>query len=116
MQTMQHLTHKLGLSIQAKNGPLAAFYLEEVEETAEVIEKKFPTYDGKNIGVLTETMFLPSIEPLEKSVGASNWAASATGYSGLIDSCNKCHTATEHGFVEITVPAGNPFNQTFSPQ
>lgn len=116
MQTMQHLSHKLGLSIQSKNGPLAAFYLEEIEETTAIIQKKFPVYDTFKVGQLTGAMFVPSIEPLEKSVKASNWAMTNAGFTKMIDSCNTCHLATAHGFVKITTPTGNPFNQSFSPQ
>jgi hypothetical protein len=116
MALMQHLSHKLGLSIQAKNSPLAAFYLEEIEENVALIQKKFPTYDKRAVGQLAGVMFVPAIAPLEKSIKASNWAMSNAGYTKLVESCNGCHAATEHAFVKITAPAANPFNQSFSPQ
>jgi len=116
MALMQHHAHKLGLALQAKNQPLASFYMEEVEETAETIQKKFPTYDKIAVGPLMNAMLVPSIAPLEKSIKASNWAISTAGYTKLIDSCNACHTAAQHGFVKITAPTQNPFNQSFSPQ
>jgi hypothetical protein len=116
MAMMQHLSHKLGLSIQAKNQPAAAFYLEEVEETVKLIEKKFPTYDKREIGKLAELMFVPSIEPLEKSIKAKSWPIATAGYNKLLDSCNSCHTAAEHAYIKITAPTTNPFNQTFAPQ
>jgi hypothetical protein len=116
MATMQHNVHKLGLSLQAKNQPLASFYMEEVQETAEMIQKKFPTYDKIAVGPLMNAMLVPSLGPLAASLKASNWAISNSGYTKLIDSCNGCHAAAQHGFVKITAPTSNPFNQSFSPQ
>ncbi len=116
METMQHLSHKLGLAIQARNQPLAAFYLEEIEETTEIIQKKFPTYDTHDIGELAGAMLIPSIEPLEKSIGAGSWVVAGAGYTKLINSCNDCHAATDHEYVKITSPTANPFNQSFSPK
>jgi hypothetical protein len=114
MALLQHHTHKLGLAVQAKNQALAAFYLEEVEETTREIEKRFPTYDGVAIGELAEAMLLPSVEPVEKAIQGASWPAAAGAYGKLVGACNDCHAAANHDFIEITVPAGNPFNQSFS--
>jgi len=116
MALMQHHLHKLGLAVQAKNATLAGIYLEEVEETSVIIQKKFPTYDKIAVGPLMNAMLVPSIAPLEKSIKASNWALSNAGYTKLVDSCNSCHTAAQHAFIKITAPTQNPFNQSFSPQ
>jgi hypothetical protein len=116
MALMQHHMHKLGLALQAKNAPAAGFYIEEVEEAAAIIQKKFPTYDKIAVAQLMNAMLVPSIVPLEKAIKASNWAVSNAGYTKLIDSCNGCHAAAQHGFVKITAPTQNPFNQSFSPQ
>ena len=116
MALMQHHVHKLGLALQAKNTALAGFYLDEVQETSQIIEKKFPTYDKVAVGPLMTAMLAPSFAPLDKSLKASNWALSNAGYTKLIDSCNSCHTAAQHAFVKITAPTQNPFNQSFSPQ
>ncbi|HET6350198.1 MAG TPA: hypothetical protein VFH88_14060 [Candidatus Krumholzibacteria bacterium] len=116
MAQMQHLSHKLGLSIQAHNAPLASFYIEEMQETAGIIQKKFPTYDKVAVGTLMGAMLVPQFSPLARAVTASNWAISNAGYAKLLESCNGCHAAANHGFIHITTPTGNPFNQSFSPQ
>jgi hypothetical protein len=116
MEILQHLSHKLGLAIQAKNEPLASFYVEEVEETIEIIRKKFPVYDDMQIASLAGAMMVPQIEPLEISLKAKNWVTTNASYTKLIDSCNSCHAATAHKFVVITAPTTNPFNQTFAPK
>jgi hypothetical protein len=116
MALMQHHVHKLGLALQAKNTALAGFYFEEVEETAGIIQKKFPTYDKMAVGQLMSAMLVPSFAPLEKAIKTSNWALSNSGYTKLIDSCNGCHAAAQHNFIKITAPTQNPFNQSFLPQ
>ncbi len=116
MATQQHYVHKLGLAIQGKNKPLAEFYLEELEEGFEVIEKKFPTYDNYPIASLVKSVFNPAKPALVKTLAASDWPAAGMAYSGLINACNTCHTAAKHDFVKIVVPAANPFNQSFSPK
>ena len=115
MELLQHLSHKLGLAIQAKNEPLASFYVEEVEETVDIIRKKFPTYDNFQIASLMGAMLVPQIEPVEISLKAKNWVTTNASYTKFVESCNSCHTATNHKFVVITAPTTNPFNQTFSP-
>jgi hypothetical protein len=114
MEILQHLSHKLGLSIQAKNEPLASFYLQEVDETLGVIRKKFPTYDKMEIAGLVNAMIVPSIDPLRKSLKAKNWVTTNASYNKLIESCNDCHGGTDHEYIQITAPTTNPFNQTFS--
>ena len=114
MATMQHQTHKLGLSLQARNRPLAAFYLEELHETVAMIEQKFPNYDNLPIAELAGAMLEPSFEPVDKALAGSNWPAATAAYDRLVSACNDCHAAANHEYIEITVPAGNPFNQTFA--
>ena len=114
MSTLQHHAHKLGLSVQARNRPLAEFYLEEIGEEIEIIQKKFPAYDQLEIAELADAMLVPSVAPLAAAIAASDWPGATHAYDGLIDSCNDCHAATNHEFVRITTPTGNPFNQSFS--
>jgi hypothetical protein len=114
MSTLQHHTHKLGLSIQARNKPLAGFYLDEIGEAIGIIQRKFPTYDKLEIADLADAMPVPSVSPVAKAIAASDWPGATRAYAGLIDSCNDCHAAANHDFIKITVPTGNPFNQSFS--
>jgi hypothetical protein len=115
MATLQHQAHKLGLSIQARNRPLAGFYLDEVEETAEIIAKTFPLYDHVHVAELVDAMFAPSLPPLVKALESEDWPAADRAYDALIGACNDCHGAADREYIEIVVPSGNPFNQTFSP-
>lgn len=116
MSTQQRHMHKLGLAIQSKNKPLAQFYLKEIEEGFEVVEKKFPTYETFQIAALVKAMFDPAKPALAKALGASDWPGATVAYSGLVTACNTCHVAVTHDYIKIAVPTSNPFNQTFSPK
>ena len=116
MDHMRRQTHKLQLSIEAKNKALASFYIVEIGETVEVIKSKFPQYDGLQIAALTNAMLPPYLTPLGKAIEDGNWAAASTAYSNLLTGgCNGCHTATQRAFVKIVASKSNPYNQDFSP-
>lgn len=114
MQNMQTHLHKLQLSMEARNSPLAYFYLHELEETTEYIGENIAEYDGHPVGELAASMLVPALERLESSVKSEDWDSSATGFATVIDSCNACHTVTEHAMVRIAPADGNPFAQDFS--
>lgn len=111
MSQMQVYLHKLDLSVQAENEKLISFYLHELEELSEEIVGEVDTYDGFPVGELTESMLIPRIEEMEESLEGGDVSASLTR---LIDTCNACHVATDHGYIRITKVGSNPFNQDFS--
>ncbi len=115
MAHMQRHTHKVQLSLEARNEKLVGFYLHEIEEIAETIEDEIPTYDDQPVGELIGEMLMPAVEALEESVEAGNWGAADAAFTGLLGACNACHSRTEHGYVKIVPGEGNPYNQDFSP-
>jgi cytochrome c553 len=114
MERMQTYTHKLQLSITARNAPLAGFYLHELEETAEFIAEHIESYHDQPIGQLTEQMLMPAVELLEDAVDDGDWAASDQRFGAMLEACNACHVASGHGAVRIVPASGNPFAQDFS--
>ena len=114
MQRMQTYTHKLQLSITARNAPLADFYLHELEETAEFVIDNIPTYDDYPVGELTREMLLPAVERLEDAVKSGEWTASDQRFSETVAACNACHQVAGHGYVRIVPADANPFAQDFS--
>lgn len=114
MERMQTYTHKLQLSVEARNEPLAHFYLHELEETAEYVAESIPHYDDYPVGPLVREMLLPRIEDLEDAVEAGEWTAVDTRFADMLRACNACHVATHHGYVQIAPATGNPFAQDFS--
>ncbi len=116
MDHLRRLTHKLGLSIDAKNPALASFYAQEITEFVEVIKAKFPQYDGFPVGALITAMLSPQVAVLTQSIEKEDWNGAAAGYDNLLTSgCNACHAATQHPFIKIVRSKTNPYNQDFSP-
>jgi hypothetical protein len=113
MGEMQRHSMKLGYAIEARNPALAAFYLHEVEEALEGLEA-IEEHDDFPIAAPARTIMRPLLDPLQRSVDG-DWPSAAAAYAALIDGCNRCHGATEHEFVVVTVPSGPPpYNQKFS--
>lgn len=116
MDHMRRLTHKLGLSIDAKNTELAKFYMQEIAESVTFFQKSYPDYDGFQIGALSQAMLTPYLMPLGKALEGGDWNAANSGYDTLISAgCNGCHTATQHAFIKIVRSKTNPYNQDFKP-
>ena len=115
MDHLRRLTHKLGLSIDAKNAPLATFYAQKVTEFVEVIKTKFPQYDGLQINALATAMLSPQVAVVSKTVESKNWTKASTDYDNLIAGCNGCHAATQRPFIKVVRSKANPYNQDFTP-
>jgi hypothetical protein len=115
MGNMQTYTHKLQLSVAARNAALSGFYLHELEETAETIAGGVDSYDGFPVGRMTKDLLLPAVERLEEPVKKGDWGQAEEHFEGLMGTCNACHEATEHGYIRIAPASGNPFAQDFSP-
>lgn len=114
MAWLQRWTMKLGYSIAAKNDRLADLYMHELEETVEAIVEEIPEYEGLKIALATGVILKPELEPLAEKIDRADWPGATEHYARLIDACNRCHAATQHEFIVITVPEGEPpFNQRF---
>lgn len=115
MHFIQQWTHKLGLSIEAQNTESVDFYHHELEEGIEELIETIDEYDGFPISDLASGFMIPVIESLEDAFDSGDWNLIRSRYSVLVQACNACHAATDHGFIKITEGFGNnPFNQDFS--
>lgn len=118
MENIQTYTHKLQLSLEAGNPELADFYLHELEETTEYVVENIESYDGHAIGKLMESMLLPALERLEKPLKSGKpdaWPEIEQRFAEVIQTCNACHRATEHGYIQVAPARFNPYAQDFSP-
>lgn len=121
MGTLQTLTHKLALSADAGNAPLAAFYLHESLEQLRTIQQEAPEYEKLPVAVLIERLALPAYSDLQKATAAqppvqpeASREVLLAGLDRVVQACNECHAATQHGFIRITRGTEvNPFNQSF---
>lgn len=114
MGEMERFAAKLGYSIDGQNQQLAQFYLHEVHEALEELGE-IEQHDGVPIASLSDAIMTPALDPLEQSLSAADWEQAAQRYDILIESCNNCHTAAEHGFIRIVPSRGDaPYSQSFS--
>lgn len=108
MGALAHHGAKLGYAIQGENRPLAVFYLEEVHEVLEELEA-VESYEGLPIAHPAGVILAPALRELETALtGDTPWTVVGTSYEATIDACNRCHQATEHGFIEILPATGEP--------
>lgn len=112
MADMQRHLHKLSLSLDHDNQPLAAFYHHELVEALEAAEA-VESYDGHPVGQLSRTMLQPAVERLKKALDSG--VGTDEALDGVIRACNACHQVTEHGFLRIQRSEDNPFMQLFEP-
>ncbi len=129
MGEMQRHSAKLGYSITGRNKPLAQFYLHEIEEVlGELLTVE--SHDGMPIAHPAQVILNPALLTLEEQIGQEedhaqeenpepnapvDWPRAWKSYEALIGACNRCHQATEHGFIEILPARGvAPYNQRFS--
>jgi len=105
---------KLGYSIEGRNLPLAQFYLRELEEVfGEVFALE--EHDEMPIGDPAVVIMQPLLIDLQERMAAADWPQTEASYTSLIAGCNRCHTATEHQYIEIFPATGPaPFNQRFA--
>jgi hypothetical protein len=114
MNHLQLYTNKLWFAAKNQNWELAAFYLEETEETMEEVAGHDIVEDGVRINEQMKTWGIPAIEPVEKAIESKELKSFELEYTNLITNCNGCHTATKHSFIKIKTPDAPAFtNQVY---
>ncbi|MEO0424772.1 MAG: hypothetical protein AAF184_20720 [Pseudomonadota bacterium] len=120
MGQLQLYAHKLTLSVDAHNAPLARFYLEEATHLMTQMQALTPEYEGIPVALYLDRMGLPAADALAEALPAEAvdvaWTAIDQATDAFIDACNRCHAASQHGFIRIKRHADNPFLQDFSPE
>jgi hypothetical protein len=112
MSRLQYFMHKSALALDRKNQPLADFYAHElavsIEDTMTI-----ESHNDYPVGELTKTMLQPVFKQYEAALNSGNWNKIPDRFDAVINSCNGCHEATAHGFIEIQRLTTNPFMQSF---
>jgi hypothetical protein len=116
MRRVQYYTDKLYYAGKAQNKELTEFYLEEMEQVMIEIAKLNLLERGMNVSQLMVANGLNAHEIVEKEIRQNGFANFDSTFLSLINTCNSCHKQCNHGFIEVTVPKGEPrFNQNFVP-
>jgi hypothetical protein len=99
----------MGKAAKAKRYELAAFELHELEEVFEEdLPRARPPKEsaGANLASLAEVFVQNQLPALKKAIESKDPKAIATAYSQASASCNACHQASTHKFVEIAAELG----------
>lgn len=93
---------------EARNWPLADYFLHELEELVEEIEALHPMYRDVPVAELLRTATLPAMEALEEAVEDEDHAAFEAAYDRLTTACNACHIASDRGAIVMVRPTSPP--------
>jgi hypothetical protein len=117
MGYQQRWIDKAGLAAGAGNWDAAAFYVGELQETADDIVAANVTRENQNISGLVKTALVPTIDGVREAVEKKSAALFATRYAKLVGACNACHAATKVPFIHVTTSddARARWNQIFAP-
>ncbi len=87
--------------------------MHEIEENLE-LTGEIEEYDGHPVGELALGMLTPAVENVGSHLDEGNMEGALDAYNKMINACNACHLATEHGFIKIADRSTeNPFLQVF---
>lgn len=119
IMTLQQIRHtKLWLAAEARNWPLAAYEIKELQEGFDDVIKFHPTHQGAPVAPkdAIPRMITVPLAQLQEIVDKKDAAAFAEAYDRITLACNECHEATNFGFNRVQRPAVNPYpNQVFLP-
>lgn len=91
---------KLWFSGSNKNWELAEFEIHEIEELFEDLE----VYLADRNEAQYIPMIKPVLETLDKTIKEKNFEQFEKDFSLLTNTCNSCHTITNHDYIKIKIP------------
>jgi len=109
---MQNISHRFAAIWYAGNAErpeMLDYQVHELQETIEQIEQADIEENGIDVAEQLDVRVATPAEEFEKLVANGKLEKFREQYRETIERCNSCHTATEHGFLEVTVPERNPY-------
>jgi hypothetical protein len=117
MGKLQLHANKLFFAGTKQNWKLAAFYVEELEETVADIKRRENVMHGQiNVSGLMPALLMPEIETLERITNNKEAEEFPKSYTRLVNGCNTCHQAAQLPFIVISEPKTPALdNQRYEP-
>ena len=110
MSTIQQHHSKLWFAVENENWELAEFEIHEIKETFDDIKKY---QKGKKETEMT-AIINPFLDSIKKTIEEKDFNQFKNNYRLLTNTCNACHIANEHKYIEIKIPDFQPYaNQIF---
>ena len=104
MTKLQRYMNKMWFAQLHSNWPLMEFYIEEMEETMELLSTSGVIEDNIDISGLMVKFGLNPLGKFKHVVEKQNLEQVRDTYDDLISNCNNCHKLSGHSFVVITQP------------
>ncbi len=119
MGVIQQHHAKLYYAGTKANWPLAAYELNEIQESLDDAMQLYPN-EFKEVRVplpeLIRAMTKPAIAQVQEAIQQKNEKSFVQAYQALSVSCSNCHAAANDPFIRIKVPAAGMFSdQEFAP-
>lgn len=92
---------------QAQNTAFVDYQIHEIEEVIDDMRSARPVEHGVDIVEFFDANIFPALERLEETL--ENNQDFEAAYDAVIQQCNACHIATEHGFIKVKRPDFNPY-------
>jgi hypothetical protein len=108
MHGLQLRHAKLWYAANAGNWALAKFELHEIEENLERVARWHPHERGLSVDAAIKVHMRAGSYGLEQILAREDAAAFGSAFDRLTQGCNSCHQATDHGFIIIRRPTGEP--------
>lgn len=118
MASVQWRHIKLHAAGAARNWPLAAHEVHELEEAFEDAARYHPRFRRLPLplGELVARHTAAPLEALRAAIDRGDGASFEAAYDALTRGCNECHAAAGMPFLVMIRPAGHPFSdQRFEP-
>lgn len=119
MGVIQQHHAKLYYAGTEKNWPLAAYELNEIQES---LDDAIQLYPGKfkevrvPLSELIPTMTKSTMDQVHDAITRKNEESFVRAYQALSTSCSSCHAAANDPFIRIKVPSAGMFSdQDFAP-
>ena len=108
MSTIQLHAGKLWFAAKAANWELAAYELQELEETMEAVKKLDAEKNGVKISNVMDSVLQTQVSQLADSIKRKSPIEFQTSYDETLSACKGCHTESGHKFIQIVRPSTPP--------
>ncbi|QED30126.1 hypothetical protein FRD01_23405 [Microvenator marinus] len=94
---------------QAGNAEMVKYQTHELEEIGEELKEENVVEGKVVVGEDFQKTLYPHFEAMEEAVAKKDMKAFEAAYDTAISNCNRCHTMTGYGHLQVERPSFNPY-------
>lgn len=104
MTRVQGIYADLYFAGQAQNWALAAYHIEELEETLKEVPSIKSEENGVTLKPLIDVLAQSAIPAIESAIERKDLGVFLNRFTDLASSCNACHAQTGHPYLVVQTP------------